>query len=153
MIPDPESDPAVVQVGRFFPYPPSAVWWALTDPDAVARWLAPSTGFVGAVVGSQFLFSVSDSTSAEIACEVVAATPVENMTWSWMDMRASRPARWFVTWDVQAHGRGTRLMLTHTGFDMDDRMQKMARNAFARGWDQVLTTKMPVALRDWSQAQ
>ena len=139
---DLESDPSRVEVSRFFSHPPDVVWRALTEPDLVERWLMQSTGFVGATVGTHVLLSVPSSDSAEIACEVVSAVPMESMTWSWTDLRAERPSRWFVTWDVHAHGRGTRLFISHTGFDIDDKRQMMARNAFARGWDQVLTTKL-----------
>lgn len=140
--PDLEPDPSKVEVGRFYPHSTDDVWRAVTDSTLLKRWLMPSTGFVGAVVGTHFLLSVPGSESAEIACEIVAVTPNEAMTWSWMDLRASPPARWSVTWQVHAHGRGTRLTVTHTGFDVDDKRQMMARNAFARGWDQVMSTKL-----------
>lgn len=66
-------------------------------------------------------------------------------------MLSAALSRWFVSWHVQAHGQGARLTVTHSGFDLDDRVQKMARNAFARGWDQVLTMKLPGVLGDCSQ--
>jgi hypothetical protein len=46
---------------------------------------------------------------------------------------------WTLTWQLVAEGAGTRLLLEHSGFDLDD---PRARAAFARmgpGWrDQVL---------------
>lgn len=56
------------------------------------------------------------------------------MTFSWVDLRAERPARWMLDWTIRAQGRGTRLLLTQTGFDIENKRQKMARNALERGW-------------------
>ncbi|MGF0311780.1 SRPBCC family protein [Rhodococcus sp. IEGM1428] len=145
--PDLEPDRSRVEVSRFYRCSPENVWQALTEPALIERWLMPSTGFVGAVLGTHFLLSVHPSSpSAEIACEVVDVTLPGSMTWSWMDLRASPPAHWFVRWDVYAHGRGSRLVVTHTGFDVDDKRQMMARNAFTRGWDQVLSGKLAEVL-------
>lgn len=137
-----EPDPSLIEVGRFYPYPPEIVWRALTEPALLEQWLMASTGFTGAAVGTHFLLSVPSSASAEIACEVLAATPHGAMTWSWTDLRAQQATRWIVAWRVHAQGRGTRLLLTHSGFDVDDKRQKMARNAMERGWRQVLSTKL-----------
>ncbi|MQY22009.1 SRPBCC family protein [Nocardia macrotermitis] len=142
---EPELDPARVEIGRFYPQSPEIVWRALTEPALLERWLMPSTGFDPAV-GTHFLLSMPDSSTAEIACEVLATTPGEAMTWSWMDLRAPQPARWIVDWEVHAQGHGTRLLLTQTGFDIADKRQKMARNAIERGWRQVLATTLAEVL-------
>ncbi|MGN2635516.1 SRPBCC family protein [Nocardia takedensis] len=135
---DAELNPAAVEIGRFFPHGPNAVWRALTEPDLVERWLMPTVGF-DAAVGTHFLFALPTHPSGEIACEVLEALPGERFTHSWVDMRADKPQRWVVDWTVRAQGRGTRLLLTQTGFDIDDRRQKMARNAMERGWKATLT--------------
>ncbi|WP_280440849.1 SRPBCC domain-containing protein [Nocardia brasiliensis] len=44
-----------------------------------------------------------------------------------------------VDWTIRPQGRGTRLVLTQTGFDIENRRQKMARNALERGWRTTLT--------------
>ncbi|WP_072687882.1 SRPBCC family protein [Rhodococcus marinonascens] len=136
---EPELDPSRVEVGTFYPHPREVVWQALTDPTLVERWLMASTGFEGARVGTHFLLSVPSSPPSEIACEVLEVTPGVAMTWSWVDMRAPQPARWIVTWTVQPQGRGTRLLLTHSGFDIDNKREKMARNALERGWKVCLS--------------
>jgi len=136
---DPERDPTSVEIGRFYPYAPERVWQALTDPSLVEQWLMPSTGFVAAEVGTHFVFTVPTQPSGEIACEVLAVLAGEHLTLSWVDLRATRPARWLVDWTVHPQGRGTRLLLRHSGFDIDDRRQKMARNGMERMWQRVLT--------------
>ncbi|MFB8277106.1 SRPBCC family protein [Nocardia colli] len=143
MMPDSELDPAAVEVGSFFPQSPEAVWRALTDPDLLERWLLRPTGFV-ASVGTHFVFTVPPQLPSaarrratplgEIACEVLTARPGEQLTYTSVDLRADRPARWVVDWSIRPDGRGTRLLVTQTGFDISDRRQKMARNALERGW-------------------
>ncbi|WP_405180864.1 SRPBCC domain-containing protein [Nocardia sp. NBC_01377] len=140
-------DPSRIELGRFYPRPPEIVWRALTEPALLERWLMASTGFT-AEVGTHFLLSVSSDASAEIACVVLVASPHEAMTWSWMDLRFALPPRWIVAWEVHAQGRGTRLVLTHSGFDIDNKRHKMARNAMERGWRQVLSTKLVAVIDD-----
>lgn len=134
-----ELDPSEVELGIFYPQPPEVVWQALTDPSVVEQWLLPSIGFEGPQVGTHFLFKVPSNPPAEVACEVLTAKPGEGMSWSWMDLREPNPARWIVTWSLQPQGHGTRLLLTTTGFDIEDKRQRMQRNNLERGWRQVLT--------------
>ncbi|WP_405162917.1 SRPBCC domain-containing protein [Nocardia sp. NBC_01499] len=137
MISDSELDPAAVEIGSFFPQSPDTVWRALTEPELIERWLMGSVGFA-ASVGTHFIFVVPTQPTAEIACEVLTARPPEQLTYTWVDLRAERPARWVVDWTIQPQGHGTRLLLTQSGFDIDNRRQKMARNALERGWKAVL---------------
>ncbi|WP_082393474.1 SRPBCC family protein [Nocardia arizonensis] len=138
MTSDAELNPAAVEIGRFFPQPPAAVWRALTEPDLVERWLMRSTGFVPSV-GTHFIFAIPSQPPGEIACEVLAVRPGAQLTLSWVDLRADYSTRWIVDWTVDSQGRGTRLLLTQTGFDIQDRRQKMARNAMERGWRATMT--------------
>ncbi|MCM6775253.1 SRPBCC domain-containing protein [Nocardia sp. CDC159] len=134
MMPDAELNPAAVEIGSFFPQLPDAVWRALTEPDVHGRWLMPSTGFEPSV-GTHFILTAP---KGEIACEVLTVRPIERLTFSWIDLRARHPARWVVDWTVRRQGRGTRLLLTQTGFDLEDRRQQMARHAMERGWRVLL---------------
>lgn len=138
MTDDPQLDAATVEVGRFYPQDPATVWQALTEPTLIEQWLMPSTGFT-AEVGTHFVFTVPTQPSGEIACEVMAVRPGEHITLRWVDLRAKRPVRWTVQWSVQTQGHGTRMLLRHSGFDIDDRRQKMARNGMERMWHRVLS--------------
>lgn len=126
-------DPTSVEMDGFFPHASARVWRGLTDPDVVSRWLMPSTGF-RASVGTHFVFSLPTEAMGEIACEVLFSVPDEQLTLTWVDLRAERPARWVLDWRLRSEGRGTRVLLSMSGFDIDDRKQKMARNALERGW-------------------
>ncbi|WP_297613286.1 SRPBCC family protein [Nocardia sp.] len=130
-----------MELGSFFPQPPEAVWRALTEPDLLERWLLRPTGFA-ASVGTHFRFTIPSSPIDEIACEVLAAQPREQLTYSWMYSRSEYPARWIVDWTMQPQGRGTRLLLTQTGFDIQDRRQKMARNAMERSWKRLILPRL-----------
>jgi uncharacterized protein YndB with AHSA1/START domain len=130
---EPELDPASVEIDRFYPHSPAAVWQALTDPIALSRWLTPVTGFA-VEVGNHFILNVPSQPPGEIACEVLAVRSGAGLTLGWVDLRAPRPARWVVDWRLRPEGRGTRMFLDHKGFDTDDRRQKMARNAMERMW-------------------
>ncbi|WP_225728858.1 MULTISPECIES: SRPBCC domain-containing protein [unclassified Nocardia] len=133
-----ELDPAAVEIGSFFPQSPSAVWRALTEPSLIEQWLMRSIGFTTAV-GTHFIFAVPTQPTGEIACEVLEVRPGEQLTLSWVDLRAEYPRRWVLDWTIRPQGRGTRFLLTHTGFDIADRRQKMARNAMERGWRTTMT--------------
>ncbi|MFI9407325.1 SRPBCC domain-containing protein [Nocardia sp. NPDC052316] len=141
MIADPQLNPAAVELGSFFPQPPEAVWRALTEPDLLERWLLRPTGFV-ASVGTRFRFTTSGGSSDEIVCEVLAARPGEQLTYSWLHPQAEQPARWVVDWTIRPQGRGTRLLLTQTGFDIQDRRQKMIRNATERSWKRLVLPRL-----------
>ncbi|MEU8898236.1 SRPBCC domain-containing protein [Nocardia sp. NPDC048505] len=126
-----------MEVGSFFPQTPETVWRVLTDPDLLERWLMRSVGFA-ATTGTHFIFVLPTKPPGEIACEVLTARPNQQLTYTWFDLRAQPPARWVVDWTIQPQGRGTRFLLTQTGFDIDNRRQKMARNAMERGWRSTL---------------
>ncbi|HEY6739561.1 MAG TPA: hypothetical protein VI076_12005 [Actinopolymorphaceae bacterium] len=47
--------------------------------------------------------------------------------------------RWTLTWQLVADGRGTRLLLEHSGFDLDDQRDRAACERMGPGWrDTVL---------------
>ncbi|MGW0252719.1 SRPBCC family protein [Nocardia goodfellowii] len=141
VIADPLLNPAAVELGSFFPQPPKSVWRALTEPELMGRWLLRPAGFA-ASVGTRFRFIIPDSSIDEIICEVLAVRPYQQLTYSWTYPQAEYPARWVVDWTLQPQGRGTRLLLTQTGFDIEDRRQKMARNATERGWKRLVLPRL-----------
>ncbi|WP_067564380.1 SRPBCC family protein [Nocardia acidivorans] len=130
-------NPAAVEIGRFFARPPEVVWEALTRPEVMERWFARTVGFE-AEVGTRFILVFPTEPPSEVAAEVLVARPGEQLTYSWIYMRPESKVRWVVDWTVQPQGRGTRLLLTQTGFDIEDKRGKMARNAMERGWRNLM---------------
>ncbi|GAB0103843.1 SRPBCC domain-containing protein [Nocardia sp. JMUB6875] len=141
MIADTHLNPAAVELGSFFPQPPEAVWRALTDPDLLQRWLLRPTGFQP-VPGINFRFTTPESPIDEILCEVRTARPHEPPTYTWLHPHAVDPIRLLIDWTLHPQGHGTRLLLTQTGFDIEDRRQKMIRNATERSWKRRVLPKL-----------
>jgi hypothetical protein len=56
--------------------------------------------------------------------------------------RPGRRHRWVVDWILQPQGRGARLLLTQKGFDIENRRQKMVRNAMERSWKRVVLPRL-----------
>lgn len=116
-----------ISVDQFIAAAPEKVWRGLTEPELHARWWAP--GDIAAVVGHKFHLEMPGW--GPQPCEVLEAEPYERFVYTF--------AGWTLTWRLVAEGAGTRLLLEHSGFDLDD---KRSRNAFERmgpGWrDDVL---------------
>ncbi|MCC7096674.1 MAG: SRPBCC family protein [Thermomonas sp.] len=90
---------------RLLAHPPAAVWAMLTEPAAMAQWLAPGTIELraGGAVRIDFADSgtLIDSTVTEFATQRV-------LEYSWSSPgQPQRPLRW----ELQVDGEGTRLEL------------------------------------------
>ncbi|MGC5026236.1 SRPBCC family protein [Tsukamurella sp. DT100] len=136
-----ERDPAIVELDRFVPCTPAVVWRALTEPEIVEQWLVRSVG-LRPEEGTTFILEIPSDPPGEVSCEVTAAVAGERFTHSYTDLRAARPARWIVDWRLVPEGKGTRVVLTMSGFDVDDRQQLFARNAAERGYRNTLIPKL-----------
>ncbi|WP_280429987.1 SRPBCC family protein [Nocardia brasiliensis] len=145
MIADTQLDPAAVELGNFYRRPPAVVWRALTEPDLLQRWLLRPTPFT-ATAGARFRFTAPGAALDQVACEVLVADPYEQLTYSWVYSQATYPVSWIVGWTLQPQGSGTRLLLRQTGFDIEDRRQRMVRNAVERSWKRCVLPRLGAAL-------
>ena len=136
-------DPSIIDLAVFVARSPKAAWRVLTEPNLIAEWLAPTIGFQPAV-GTTFIVQVAvpGKPDAEMACQVVAADRPEHLAYSWTDLRGNPPLRWMVDYRLAPHGRGTRLFVQMSGFDMEDRSQRFARNGIERSWNRTLLPKL-----------
>ncbi|MFD8079089.1 SRPBCC domain-containing protein [Streptomyces sp. NPDC059718] len=115
---------------KFLPHPPAAVWKALTDPDLHARWWA--AGDVQPVVGHRFTLDMG--TFGSQPCEVTEVDDQRLLTYRFAEGTLDTT----ITWKLQPEGKGTRLLLTHAGFDLDSPMGRQAYDGMGKGWPHVL---------------
>ncbi|MBF6237012.1 SRPBCC family protein [Nocardia otitidiscaviarum] len=134
-------DPTSIELDQFYPHPPAKVWRALTTPALMARWLMEPDGFEP-VVGTRFGLRAepiaATNFSGDISCEVLEAVAPKRLRISWDDANADRPTGWVITWDLHPEGTGTRVVLTHSGFDPDDATAQLSRSIMRGGWPGVL---------------
>jgi uncharacterized protein YndB with AHSA1/START domain len=118
---------AAISVDQFVAAPPEKVWRALTEPELHARWWAP--GDIAAVVGHKFHLEMPGY--GPQPCEVLEVVPHQRFVYTFAD--------WTLTWRLVAEGRGTRVLLEHSGFDLDDKRARAAFDRMGPGWrDTVL---------------
>jgi uncharacterized protein YndB with AHSA1/START domain len=121
---------STITVDQFVNAPPAAVWQGLTEPDQLARWWAP--GDITATVGHRFHLQMPGW--GAVPCEVLQVDEPELFVYTF--------GEWTLTWRLVVEGRGTRLLLEHSGFDLDD---KRARAAFERkgpGWRETVVPRL-----------
>ncbi|MGW4162452.1 SRPBCC family protein [Streptomyces sp. NPDC004788] len=119
-----------IRLTRFLPHPPAAVWAALTDPELHARWWA--AGDVKPVVGHRFTLDMGNFGSQP--CEVTEAVPERLLAYRFAEGSLDTT----ITWRLEPEGRGTRLFLTHAGFDLDSPLGRKAFEGMGHGWPHVL---------------
>jgi uncharacterized protein YndB with AHSA1/START domain len=98
-----------------YPYPPKRVWRALTDREALTKWLMPNT--FAPVVGHKFEFRVPPphpGWRGFVECEVLEVDEPRRLVYSWVG-DPKHPVT-IVTWTLVASAAGTRLRLEHSGF-------------------------------------
>jgi len=123
---------AAIEVDQFLAQPPDQVWHALTDPDLLARWLMPND--FRAAVGHQFTFRTEPvpqhGFDGIVHCQVLDLDPPRLLRFSWRGGQLDT----VVSWRLMPEGAGTRLLITHDGFDDRDPGQRMTMGILGGGW-------------------
>lgn len=117
----------VIECDKFIAHPPGTVWRALTDPDLHARWWA--AGDVRPIVGHRFELDMGQWGVQK--CEVTAVEPEQLISYSFGGFST-------ITWRLRPEGKGTRLLLEHSGFDLESPLGKQAYEGMGRGWPRVV---------------
>lgn len=105
-----------------YPHPVETVWTGLTDRQALAEWLMPTT-FRIAEVGHRFRFQYDPEflcPSGIVECEILELDPPHFMVWSWVngpEPGKPWPPAMRVEWRLSPRGSGTRLELVQTGLE------------------------------------
>ncbi|MFE0173258.1 SRPBCC domain-containing protein [Streptomyces sp. NPDC059002] len=125
-----ENDNGTITCEKFLAHTPAAVWKALTDPDLHARWWA--AGDVKPVVGHRFTLDMGNFGSQ--LCEVTEVEDERRLAYRFAEGTLDTT----ITWTLSPEGNGTRLVLTHAGFDLDSPMGRQAYEGMSKGWPHVL---------------
>jgi uncharacterized protein YndB with AHSA1/START domain len=131
-------DPQVIRLDHFYSQPPAVVWKALTDPALHARWWA--AGDVQPIVGHRFDLDMGQW--GKQACEVLEVDQNRLLKYRF----AAGTLDSVITWEIVPEGSGTRLKLTHEGFNLDSPMGRMAFEGMKPGWPKVLA-RLELVLR------
>jgi uncharacterized protein YndB with AHSA1/START domain len=117
----------------FLPHPPDLVWRALTEAEALEKWLMPST-ISQTKVGHEFTFQadpVPPFFDGLVHCCLLEVDPPHRISYAWGGMGTMDTT---VSWTLTPRDGGTELHLEHTGFDLSRPEIKMAYDAMSGGW-------------------
>jgi uncharacterized protein YndB with AHSA1/START domain len=135
---------AAIHTDAFLPHPPEKVWRALTDPAVLASWLMPND--FQPRIGHRFTFRTepvpTHGFDGIVHCEVLELVPPERLRLAW----AGGGIDTTVTWRLVPEGTGTRLFLSHEGFDPDDPRQQDTLRALGGGWRGHLARRLEETL-------
>ena len=128
-------EPTAIQLDHFYAHPPARVWEALTIPELHARWWA--AGDIRPVVGHRF--DLDMGAWGKQACEVLEVEHERLLKLRF----AAGVLDTIITWRLAPEGAGTRLSLTHEGFDLDNPLARKALEGMRHGWPSVLARMEP----------
>jgi uncharacterized protein YndB with AHSA1/START domain len=135
-----------IRIVREYPHPPSKVWRALTDPALIALWTMRPEGFE-AKVGTRFKFIAKPQPGWRgfVECEVLEVREPSVLRYSWVGNEGQKPTQ--VTFKLEPHGSGTRLVFEHTGFRGVGGFL-LTKIMLGPGWRKMLGARIPEVLAD-----
>jgi uncharacterized protein YndB with AHSA1/START domain len=119
-----------------YPHPPERVWRALTEPAELGAWLMPSD--FAARAGHRFTFDARPDLGI-IDGEVLDVEPPRLLRCRWTGVFGHT----IVTFTLTPDGAGTRLRVTHAGWDGPGLGH---RDGFDQGWHDKLTKDLAALL-------
>jgi uncharacterized protein YndB with AHSA1/START domain len=135
-----------IRVTREYPHPPTKVWRALTDPALMALWGMRPEGFAP-VVGTRYrlIGKPNPGWRGFVECEVLEVREPSLFRYSWIGNE--NDVRTYVTYTLEPHAGGTRLMFEHVGFRGVGGFL-LAKLMMSPGWKKMLDVKFPAVLAD-----
>lgn len=119
-----------IHAEHFYGHAPSAVWAALTTPQLlVRRWGA---GDIRPVVGHRF--DLDRGEWGRQACEIITVEPERLLRLRF----ATGTLNTTLSWEQFPESGGTRLRLTHEGFNLDSPPGRVALEGMKPRWPKVL---------------
>jgi uncharacterized protein YndB with AHSA1/START domain len=128
------TDPAraAVTVSHHVDAFPEAVWHALTDGPTVARWWAPAADLTP-VIGQPFTLDMG--AWGVQRCAVTSVETARHIAYRF----AIGVLDTEISWTLTPERDGTRVDLTHSGFDLTTPMGRQGYEGMGQGWPIVLT--------------
>jgi uncharacterized protein YndB with AHSA1/START domain len=127
-----------------YPHSREHVWRAITNSEAMSRWLMPND--FEPVVGHRFQFRTKAAPGFDgiVNCEVLEVLPPERLVYTWKGGGVDT----VLTWTLQEAREGTRLLLDHTGFA--GLRGLMVSRILGSGWrSKILSVHLPRLLNAW----
>ncbi|PHV65850.1 SRPBCC family protein [Williamsia muralis] len=118
-----ETTVASIKLDQFVQAEPRKVWRTLTEPELLEKWWVP--GDISAEVGHEFTLEMPGF--GRQPCKILRSEPFSLLSYSFTP-------QWTLTWTLVPEGRGTRLLLEHSGFDLDDARMAAAFDRMGPGW-------------------
>ncbi len=125
-----------IEQEQTYPHPPERVWRALTDPAELGAWLMPADFAV--LAGHKFTFDARPDMGI-IDGEVLDVEPPRLLRCRWSGVFGET----IVTFTLTPDGEGTRLRVTHAGWDGPGLPH---RDGFDGGWHDKLTKDLAALL-------
>ncbi len=132
-----------VELDAVYPHPPERVWQALTDPDALGRWLMPCE--FEPLIGFRFRF---DRPSGEpVKGKVIEVDEGRLLAYTWDDGEAPEPS--VVVWTLSPDDAGTRVRLEHRYVETPE-VTRIPMEVYFN-WRQALGFSLPFLLAHLAQ--
>ena len=133
-----------VKLKQDYPNTPEELWVALTDVKALSVWLMETSGFCPEI-GCRFQFRSKPTKHWRgiVDCEVLDVQPNLLLSYSWQGDDDGTVT--VVTWRLEPIPAGTRLTLTHTGFEGISGLL-LGKLILGPGWKKMMKTKILVVL-------
>lgn len=128
-----------IQREMVIPQPREQVWQAITDSATLAEWMFPND--FEPRVGRQFTFRVPPNPQVKfegltVRCEVLECDPPSRLSFSWSGGPPVENTT--VSFVLEPHAEGTRLLFEHSGFDTSLPNGMQALKGAEYGWAKML---------------
>jgi uncharacterized protein YndB with AHSA1/START domain len=135
-----------IELEAVYPHPIAQVWRALTESEALGRWLMPND--FQPLLGHHFTFRTVPQAGWDgiVECQVVALDAPHRVAYTWRG--AAELPETLVTFTLESLAAGsTRLCLVHSGFAQGGPAAQTIRDLLSSGWDAtLLRTRLPALL-------
>jgi len=135
-----------IELELVYPHPITRVWRALTESEALGRWLMPND--FQPRIGHRFTFhtALQSGWDGVVTCEVIALDAPRRVAYTWRGSSELPETLVTVTLEPAAVG-GTRLRLVHSSFAQGGPAAQAIRDLLSSGWNSaLLRTQLPALL-------